>query len=117
GGRPNADDSLQFGAARVGRIDRSVGRSPCARRSDRPKRRAVALRASVGSTEASGKSLRGSMPSVRLSPSTRERVRPLPTGGLRILNLEFGIFNPILSLTLTRSSPIVPLGRLFSLSK
>ena len=32
-----------------------------ARRSDRPKRRTVALRASVGSTEASGKSLRGPM--------------------------------------------------------
>ena len=36
---------------RFGVIDRSVGRSPCARRRDRPKRRTVALRASVGSTE------------------------------------------------------------------
>src|SRR5262245_60199464 len=31
------EDSGQTGAARVGRIDRSVERSPCARRSDRPK--------------------------------------------------------------------------------
>jgi hypothetical protein len=30
--RPNADDSFHFGAARFGRIDRSVERSPCARR-------------------------------------------------------------------------------------
>ena len=31
--RPNTDDSQAFGTARVGRIDRSVGRSPCPRRS------------------------------------------------------------------------------------
>src|SRR5262245_59567467 len=35
--------------ARFGGIDRSVGRSPCALRWDRPKRRTVALRASVSS--------------------------------------------------------------------
>jgi hypothetical protein len=35
--------------ARVGVIDRSVGRSACALRSDRPKRATVALRASVSS--------------------------------------------------------------------
>jgi hypothetical protein len=33
--------------ARVGRIDRSVERSPCARRSDRPKQPRTSLRASV----------------------------------------------------------------------
>jgi hypothetical protein len=36
----------------------------------------LAQRASVGSTDASGKSFRGSMPSVRLSPSARERLPP-----------------------------------------
>jgi CheY-like chemotaxis protein len=32
GRRPNSDDSFAFGAALFGRIDRSVERSPCARR-------------------------------------------------------------------------------------
>jgi hypothetical protein len=32
GGRPNSDDSLHFGAERIGRIDRSIGEPPCARR-------------------------------------------------------------------------------------
>jgi hypothetical protein len=41
-------DRRQYPAiARPRQIDRSVGRSPCAHRSDRPKRRTVALRASV----------------------------------------------------------------------
>jgi hypothetical protein len=43
------DASLQSGVARFGRIDRSAQRSPGARRSDRPKRRTVAWRASVSS--------------------------------------------------------------------
>src|SRR5208282_2254731 len=34
------------------------------------------LRASVGSTDASGEQLRGSMRSARLSPSTREQLPP-----------------------------------------
>ena len=42
--RVKARDTAHFG-----RIDRSVERSPCARRSDRPKRRTVTLRASVSS--------------------------------------------------------------------
>jgi hypothetical protein len=38
GGRcPSSLDSLAGALARFGRIDRSIGRSPCARRSDRPK--------------------------------------------------------------------------------
>ena len=49
GGRRNADDSLQLGAARFGRIDRSSQGCRCALRCDRPKRRTVALRASVSS--------------------------------------------------------------------
>jgi hypothetical protein len=60
--------------ARVGRIDRSVERSRCARRSDRPKQPRMSLSASVGSAEAAGESPRGSS-SVRLSPSARQRIR------------------------------------------
>ena len=58
--------------ARVGRIDRSVGRSPYARPSDRPKRRTVGLRASFGSTEASA-----SLPArVGVVGPTRARGKP-----------------------------------------
>jgi hypothetical protein len=32
GGEPNSDDFLHLGAARVGRIDRSIGEPSCARR-------------------------------------------------------------------------------------
>jgi hypothetical protein len=35
GGRPSAGDSLQFGAARFGVIDRRIGEPPCARRGRR----------------------------------------------------------------------------------
>jgi hypothetical protein len=58
--------------AKRGRLT-SIGRS--ALRSDRPKRRTVTVRASVGSTEVSRKPVRGSMPSAPWSPSTRERLR------------------------------------------
>jgi hypothetical protein len=59
------------GLARFGVVDRSVERSPCARRSDRPKRRAVALRPAVGSPEASASLL------ARVGVVGPKRARPL----------------------------------------
>jgi hypothetical protein len=50
GGRcPSSRDTRAGALTRFGRIDRSVERSPCALRSDRPKHRRSSLRASVSS--------------------------------------------------------------------
>src|SRR5262245_24288834 len=83
------DDGLAYlgsGPARRSPVRRAIV-EPCSAALNH-----LAQRASVGSTEASGKSLRGLMLSVRVSPSTREMVTRIPQASW----ISFTILEPLL---------------------